>query len=402
MSMLSQRIHHDMDPNAERKLVLQQLHDAAQIGDVDTVKNIFDSKEIHINITRKGRNTTLHTALMHNQEGPLIDYLIQNGADTNIENTKGYCPLTLAIIHCKESKAVEKLIAAGVTWEKFERGAFSGLSALDVAIKYNNEKVVCFLKLMTETGICKEVTKVEPKKGRSICPVCQLQVKFPTHMSRIEADQEAIEKGVLANGEYGAGKHKRKKYLTRKYMDQLLAHSNGESCSGKGITTALCGALDKEGSNNYFLAVDKLLPHSIPHFLHGDKQIQYLCRDIMVDEMFTELEEIVRHQTQEQGRTPILVGMHLCGLLSERAIEFFERIPEIGGIVLSPCCLPKKHEQRTMSFSKGKSEDGELGIYFKWSNYLKEMVEGVVLDVRSYTDEEMHSEKNSIIVGVRK
>ena len=175
----------------------------------------------------------------------------------------------------------------------------------------------------------------------------------------------------------------------------------------------MCGALDggKDNisvSNNYFLAVDRLLPHSLPHFLH-DEQIQYLCRDVMSDELYTELEEIVQYQTKEQGRTCILVGMHLCGLLSERAIEFFRQIKGIEGIVLSPCCLPKRHEQRVMtSFSKekaGENDDAELFNYFRWADYLKEKVEGVVVsydDVRMYSDEEMHSEKNSIIVGVRK
>lgn len=186
-------------------------------------------------------------------------------------------------------------------------------------------------------------------------------------------------------------------------------------CSGKGITTALCGALDNEESNNFSLAIDRMLPHTIPHFLN-EKQIQYLCRDIMADEMFEEVADIVQHQTQKEGRTCILVGMHLCGLLSERAIDLFERIPDIKGLVLSPCCLPKKHEQKKSKFSKGKpSEEGgdekysvELFNYFKWSKYLKERVEGQysdgsggVQDVKMYTDDEMHTEKNAIIVGVR-
>mmetsp|Transcript_34106 Transcript_34106/g.82470 ORF Transcript_34106/g.82470 Transcript_34106/m.82470 type:complete len:155 (+) Transcript_34106:144-608(+) len=153
-----------------------------------------------------------------------------------------------------------------------------------------------------------------------------------------------------------------------------------------------------------------MLPHTIPHFL-DEKQIQYLCRDIMVDGMFAEVAEIVLQQTQEHGRTCILVGMHLCGMLSERAVDLFERTPEIMGIVLSPCCLPKKHEQRKLKhFQKAKPEDGEentdLFNYFKWSRYLKERVEGYyssggVSDVKFYTDDEMHTEKNAIIVGIR-
>ena len=180
-------------------------------------------------------------------------------------------------------------------------------------------------------------------------------------------------------------------------------------CSGKGITTALCGALDSKGSNNCFLAVDRMLPHTIPHFLNA-KQIQYMCRDIMPEDIIAEMAEIVRDQTHEQGRTCILVGMHLCGLLSERAIALFERISEIKGLVLSPCCLPKKNERRNSRFTKEKPESGEVSAelfnYFRWSNYLKERIEehsstGGVSNVRLYTDDKMHTNKNVIIVGVR-
>merc|ERR1719253_2154851 len=65
----------------------------------------------------------------------------------------------------------------------------------------------------------------------------------------------------------------------------------------------------------------------------------------MSREIQAELAEMVRYHSSEHGRTCILVGMHLCGLLSEKAIEFFARMPEVRGLVLSPCCLPRRHEQ---------------------------------------------------------
>lgn len=185
-------------------------------------------------------------------------------------------------------------------------------------------------------------------------------------------------------------------------------------CSGKAITTALCGALDdaKVGdSNNYFLAIDRLMKHQIPHFLTDSSKsgVHYLCRDIMAEEMFAEIEDIVRYQSEEHGRTCILVGMHLCGLLSERAIDLFDRTAGIKGIVLSPCCLPKKHEQKAIEFTKGKpgeEEDAVLYNYFKWAHYLKDRLEGYqsksgVSDVKMYTDDEMHTEKNALILAVR-
>ncbi|KAL7527188.1 hypothetical protein ACHAWF_002070 [Thalassiosira exigua] len=485
-----------IDPKAERKRTLQRLHDATQIGDVNTVQAVFDAHaEFNVNTLRRGRNATLHTALLHNQEGPLIDYLLRNGADVDAENAKGYSPLTLAIVHCKGSKAVEKLIAAGATWTRFDTGAFAGLSAIDVGAKFKNESAVQLLAQMTEAGgdFCREVAIPGPlPRGRAVCPVCNLVVKFPTKMSRIESDQAAIELRIRTDGEMGT---RHKKYISRKYMDQLLAHSDGEAykklcgieyhgvenmrlrkeisesygvlravqecwtklgpgrhdpgdgvhmenvfligelvhdfnvecprgpnalrtdsqrtasvsiedlCSGKGITTALCGALDDEESNNHFLAIDRLLPHQTPHFLNSEK-VRYLRRDVMAKEMFDEMAELVRQQTHERGRTCILVGMHLCGMLSERAVDFFERISEIRGLVLSPCCLPQKHNQS--SFVKERpandQENIELYNYFRWSEHLKERVAGVgngVSDVTLYTDADMHTEKNVVIHAVK-
>jgi len=178
-----------------------------------------------------------------------------------------------------------------------------------------------------------------------------------------------------------------------------------------GITMALCGALDGDGSNNYFLAIDRLLSHQIPHFLNSDK-VKYLCRDIMSREIQAELAEMVRYHSSEHGRTCILVGMHLCGLLSEKAIEFFARMPEVRGLVLSPCCLPRRHEQGAATrFVKAQRGDGDptpadLHHYLRWVEHLRGRVGQVAgvedADVRLYRDDEMHSEKNAIILGLRR
>jgi hypothetical protein len=249
---------------SDRKLIFQQLHDAAQIGDITAVQCIFEphhTPPLPIDVTRRGGNTTLHTALCHNQEGMLIDYLIQKGADVNRMNSKGYCPLTLAIIHCRGSnRAVQKLIDAGAVWKKFHSGLFENQSAMDVAIQYQNESVVGYMRTRLrmeeqEKEACNnpsqrqqqnndasrakivtnETTKIA-KAGHAICPICNMLVKYPTKMSRILADQIAIEQRTKVNGEQrgrssgGEGKQKQqRKYIARKYMDQLLQHSNGDA-----------------------------------------------------------------------------------------------------------------------------------------------------------------------------
>lgn len=460
------------DLKGERKEALSKLHDAAQIGDVDRCASIFSVyKEFSINIVRRGKNTTLHTALFHNQEGPLVDYLISNGADIEIENCKGYTPLMCAITFCKLGHALEKLVEAGAKYEEpFESGPYAGMTPLELVVQVKNERMIGFLTSCLEKKDDKVVvptttSTTELPKGRAVCPICNLSVRFPTGMSRIEHNQLDVERNVAAHGEYGGQKKKQKLYTSRKYLDEFLSHSNGEAykklcgveyhgvenmrirkeisesygilhavqeccreldlihqtndainleniflidlCSGKGITTALCGTLfpqdgDTKGSNNYFLAVDRMLSHTVPHYFLMEKHVSYLSRDINSAEMLQELESIVHQQTME-GRTAILVGMHLCGVLSERAIEFFERIPDIKGIVLSPCCLPRKHEQKLLSFQKTKGVDP----YPEWATYLKERVEGYyssegISDVRMYYDTDMHTEKNAIITGVRK
>ena len=42
----------------------------------------------------------------------------------------------------------------------------------------------------------------------------------------------------------------------------------------------------------------------------------------------------------DDGRPTIVLGMHLCGLLSIRAIELLARLPRVRALVLAPCCLP--------------------------------------------------------------
>jgi len=122
----------------------------------------------------------------------------------------------------------------------------------------------------------------------------------------------------------------------------------------------------------------------------------------MIPEFFAALEEEVHRQTAE-GRTAILVGMHLCGNLSERAIELFQRIPLIKALILSPCCLPKLRRGVTDfdSFQRNEEED----LYVAWSRYLEEKMDEnshhTNLTVQRYFDKEMHSIKNAIITGVK-
>lgn len=225
----------DDDPAARaarRRLVLRRLHDAAQVGDVATVEGLFrDHVDLPVDASRGKGNTTLHTALMHNQEGPLIDYLLRSGADVHAENGRGDVPLSLAIGHCKPGRrAVEKLVAAGARWEgTFASGPHAGLTPGELAVRVGNRSVADLLeKLANDGDYCREVGTRAPGPGRRACPVCGAFVRFPTKMSGIERDQACVEAKFRLHGEHrGKGGHR--KYVSRRYMDQLLAHSDGEA-----------------------------------------------------------------------------------------------------------------------------------------------------------------------------
>ena len=415
--------------------------------------------------------------------------MISKGADVNFFNTKGFNPLILAIKHCRPgTRAAEKLIDAGASLNKFEKGRFIGLNAFDIAVLWKNDEAAKILDVkykqiqneessQTNNNNNNNITSTDKtiKNGRSkakaLCPLCNCHVKYPTRMSFLQFNQEQAEKEYYSALSVGDDQKQNKSseiYITRKYLDQFLSHNHGETykklchieyhgvsnmhklrkeisesysilhavqkcwhqltnnsidecpnfdsqlafkntflidlCSGKGLTAALCDVLfstKNDGAyNNYILAVDKMPTHMVPHFLQNDNT-KYLSRDIMSEVFFKELEKEVHHQSKE-GRTIILVGMHLCGNLSERAIDFFSKISHIEAIVLSPCCLPKLRHETNNFITQAI---GDENTYLEWSSYLKTRISQIIDNEKDnvilYKDNEMHSSKNTIIAATR-
>jgi hypothetical protein len=298
-------------------------------------------------------------------------------------------------------------------------------------------------------------------KSKGTCPICQSIVKFPSHLQFLNFNQIQAEKeferrqqeqsiNVLSDkGEHEHDHAKSKQLFTsRTYLDEFLSSSAftelcsieyhgvnnmhkvrkevSESygilhavrscctalqcsmdqvfmidlCSGKSLTTALCGILYPEGQ---FLAVDKLPAHLVPHYVASNTT--YWSRDIMRGDFKQDLQTEVEKHTKA-GRIPVLVGMHLCGALSEQAINLFETIPGLRALVLSPCCLPKKSSKAHVpvrAMMQDKEAVGEEATYEVWSNYLTDIVERVdgVEMHRKYRDLEMNTTKNCIISAAR-
>ncbi len=479
--------------NANEHGFKKTFHQFCRQGDVEAIQSLLEHKtEIDIDISSKGKNTALHSALIHNQQGLVIDFLISRGANVNAFNTKGYNCVIFSIINCQGALALEKLIRAGAIWnKKYQRGKFSGLSLPEIAIMYKNNDAANLLKRLhaeedqrgrEEAASGLRESSFKDQKNCKLCPICNTFVRFPSKLSYVEQCQRVQESKALEleeerlvttkapQGEPQQPQIMKESYTSRKYLDQFLSHESGayekllrvenhginnksklrkeisesfsilhavqdccielsllphtiketselhlenifliDLCAGKSLTTALCGALfpPEACPQNTFLAVDRLPVHLVPHFPE-DGNTSYLSRDIMTEKFFLEMKQDVDRQTR-QGKTVILVGMHLCGNLSERAIDLFEYIPSINALVLCPCCLPKMRMKSTKPSSAFLSYIKENGgeKYEAWSSYLKDKIQDLdpkdtSLHIKSYHDTEMHSVRNSIIIATRK
>lgn len=105
-------------------------------------------------------------------------------------------------------------------------------------------------------------------------------------------------------------------------------------CCGKSLTSAL---LAVPNAGMAVTAVDRVQPQDLPHYADaGVANVEYLQLDVLADTFV----DTLAARVEALGRPTALLGMHLCGRLSERAVEAFQRIDLVRACVLAPCCLP--------------------------------------------------------------
>ncbi|CAE8677399.1 unnamed protein product [Polarella glacialis] len=106
-------------------------------------------------------------------------------------------------------------------------------------------------------------------------------------------------------------------------------------CCGKSLTAAL---LALRHPALLVTSVDRLSGVAMPHYAEADvKGIRYQQLDVLSPDF---VNEIQRLSSSAGDRQLALLGMHLCGRLSECAVEAFARVENAQICVLSPCCLP--------------------------------------------------------------
>jgi hypothetical protein len=105
-------------------------------------------------------------------------------------------------------------------------------------------------------------------------------------------------------------------------------------CCGKSLTAVLCA--HRFPDNCTIVALDRRPAKFLPHF-EALSNVTFVQGNLF--EFYAHMDAIL--QSAGPDATGIVVGMHLCGLLSEKAVSLFTSTPRIYGLVLSPCCIPR-------------------------------------------------------------
>ena len=120
-------------------------------------------------------------------------------------------------------------------------------------------------------------------------------------------------------------------------------------CSGKGFTSVL---LAHRYPKARVLMFDKNAKMNLAHLKSLDPRVTFHRMDLYSDEMEATIRDAVAaHGTNGSA----IVGVHLCGDLSRRAIELWDACG-VDGLVLSPCCLVREvrgHRQPKGRFGYG-------------------------------------------------
>lgn len=159
-------------------------------------------------------------------------------------------------------------------------------------------------------------------------------------------------------------------------------------CCGKGFLAALVATTFP---TFHVTAIDRLSSAFQPHFSEtGIRNVGYAQLDLMAPEFLDELASVI---SKAGGRRTAILGMHLCGLLSLRAMDAMATLPEVCVLVLAPCCLPNKRAAEDTPSSVFEGE-GKMEKYARWCDFLharmratkilkcKQEVEGGILSER--------------------
>lgn len=171
-------------------------------------------------------------------------------------------------------------------------------------------------------------------------------------------------------------------------------------CCGRSVTSAL---LSLKRPSVHITAIDQLQPRFLPHFVCiGESAadhaavpggVHYVQLDVMDPSFVAELGKLI----SMCDRPTVLLGMHLCGQLSLRAIDAFKSLDAVRVIVLSPCCLPSKRDPASPSGIYASKDQAEQ--YKSWAHHLETTLKDATQEMNLHTEtvKSILSPKNIVI-----
>ena len=167
-------------------------------------------------------------------------------------------------------------------------------------------------------------------------------------------------------------------------------------CCGKSLTCALAASRYPE---LILSAVDQVAPDILPHYEWADMlNVQYLQQDVLAQNCT----EVLGQRVAQVHRPAAVIGIHLCGRLSERAVEVFEAVEQVRVCILVPCCLPHLREAPASLTHLYRKSVPDATQYAKWASHLQARLMSVPgATVEKVVASDMKSTKQTVLVAVK-
>lgn len=171
-----------------------------------------------------------------------------------------------------------------------------------------------------------------------------------------------------------------------------------ELCSGRGFVSLVLVDAFPESKVRMIDNDTKMNVSHVERFCDPD-QMSFHVMDVRSEEC----EKFVVDACESEGaECVVLVGVHLCGDLSHRAIEIYERVPGVAALVLSPCCLPRRRRHDAFGFHcKDIARSMSMSPYQCWTTqlYLRIPQDGSKRDM--IVDDDVLSQQNAFLIARR-
>jgi hypothetical protein len=166
-------------------------------------------------------------------------------------------------------------------------------------------------------------------------------------------------------------------------------------CCGKGYTSFLLGMMhDHLPQIKRIYAIDKNQKMKMDH-LQSLEMIKFKIFDVNSKQFQAWLS---RKSTKDSSCKSVMLGVHLCGELSELFVSLYNKHENVMGMVLSPCCLPKRNKT-----AAEKAKRLKVNNYTYWSMHLHQMIAFSSQSTTELTrDDDVLSEKNAYITAYRR